>query len=310
MSIKAKLIFSLFAFTSVLFLFQSCGNSSSDSGNTEATIEQSLEVEIDTAASKLIMFNNVLFSLPSPYQFAFFIKNLGITYNKEYLNRTSNSSEYTTTFEKALNVGVYGTDLGYLNIYEQTPEAVNYFSALKMLSQDIGISNTFDAETIERIENNMGNKDSLLYIISNKYREADAFLKDNDRNHVAVLILAGGWIESLDILCKVAKDYPSDEITQKIAEQKHPLENLINILQPYYNNSKDYKVLIDMLIELAYVYDGVDYKYTYKEPETDAKKKITYINSETSLIITSEQLKEIKEKIAELRLKVVKQNKA
>jgi len=306
MNNKAKLTFAIISVSLLSMLFHACDDSSKSNGDKDASLENTLEVEIDTTASKLIIFNNVLFSIPSPYQFAFFIQELGISYNKEYLNSTKNVSEYSTTFKKALNLGVYGTDLGYLNIYEQTPEAINYFSVLKILSQDIGISNIFNASTIERIESNMGNKDSLLYIISNKYREADAFLKENDRNNIAVLILAGGWIESLHILSSVGSNNPSDDIYQKIAEQKHSLENLINILQPYYRHSKDYKDLTDQLIELAYVYDGVDYKYEYKEPETDPSKKTTYVNSNSKLTISEEQITVIRERITKLREAIIK----
>lgn len=306
MNNKAKLTFAIIVVSLLSMLFHACGDSPKSNDKNDASLEESFDVQIDTTASKLIIFNNVLFSIPSPYQFAFFIRDLGISFNKEYLNKTKNSASYTTTFKKALNLGVYGTDLGYLNIYEQTAEAINYFSVLKMLSQDVGISNIFNVATIERIESNMGNKDSLLYIISNKYREADAFLKENDRNEIAVLILAGGWIESLHILSSVGQSNSTKEIQQKIAEQKHSLENLINILQPYYRHSNEYKDLIDQLIELAYVFDGVDYKYEYKEPETDPANKITTINSLSELTISDKQIKIIRERIYNLRSSIIK----
>lgn len=290
-----------------LFAFTNCGeNSQKSDATTEEQLVEAIEAEIDSNATQLIKFNNVIFSLPSPYQFSFFIKDLGVGYNKEYLNKTTKLQDYTSTFIKAINMGVYGTDLGYLNIYEQIPDAIQYFSVLKSLAQDIGISNTFDSKTIERIEKNMGNKDSLLYIISNKYREADAYLKDNDRNSIAVLILAGGWIESLHIMCEVAKENPDEKVIQKIAEQKHPLDNLIKILSPFYNHSDDYMNMIDQLIELAYEFDGVEYKYQFKDPETKPEEKLTIIKSVSNLIINPEQLKNITQKTAVLRSSIIK----
>lgn len=296
----------LYYLITILIAFSSCGDSPKESTITEEQLVQAIESEIDSNSTQLIKFNNVIFSLPSPYQFAFFIKDLGIGYHSEYLNKTSNLKSYTSSFSKALNMGIYGTDLGYLNIYDQIPDAIQYFSVLKSLAQDIGISNTFDGNTIQRIEKNMGNKDSLLFIISNKYREADAYLKDNDRNSIAVLILAGGWIESLHILCNVAKDYPDAKVIQKIAEQKHPLDNLIKILSPYYNHSDDYMNVIDQLIEIAYDFDGVEYKYEFKEPETKPEEKLTIVKSISNLTINAEQLKSITDKTAALRSSIVK----
>lgn len=303
---KRLLSVSSVALLCAAMLFEGCSDSGNQEEKSDEAIEKSLDVDVDTNANRLIKFNNVIFSVPSPYQFAFFVKDLGVSYNREYLNSTKGVSSYSTTFRKALNMGIYGTDLGYLNIYEQVPDAIQYFSALKMLAQDVGIASTFDASTIQRIEKNMGRKDSLLFILSNKYREADAYLKDNDRNAIAVLILAGGWIESLYILTEVSKDKPSEAIAQKIAEQKHPLDNLIKILTPYYSQSQEYTDMVDQLIELAYEYDGVEYKYEFKPSTTDAANKITTINSVSKLTINKDQLKNIAEKIGKLRNSIVK----
>lgn len=303
---KRLLSMSSVALLSAVMFFEGCSDSGKQDEKSDESIEKSLDVDVDTNANRLIKFNNVIFSVPSPYQFAFFVKDLGVSYNREYLNSTKNVSSYSSTFKKALNMGIYGTDLGYLNIYEQVPDAIQYFSALKMLAQDVGIASTFDANTIQRIEKNMGRKDSLLFILSNKYREADAYLKDNDRNAIAVLILAGGWMESLYILTEVSKDKPSEAISQKIAEQKHPLDNLIKILTPYYNQSQEYTQMVDQLIELAYEYDGVEYKYEFKPSTTDAANKITTINSVSKLTINKDQLKNISEKIGKLRNSIVK----
>jgi len=294
----------LLAFSSSLLLLSGCGNSGEDE-KSEQAIEKSLDVEVDNNANKLIKFNNVVFSVPSPYQFAFFVKDMGISYNKEFLNPTKNASSYSTTFKKALNMGIYGTDLAYLNIYEQTPDAISYFSVLKMLSNEVGLSSAFDQSTVQRIEKNMGNKDSLLYILSNTYREADSYLKDNDRNAVAVLILAGGWLESIYVLTEVAKTKPDPKIFQKIAEQKHPLDNLIKILSPYYNQSQEYIEMTDLLIELAYEFDGVDYKYEFKQPTHDPKNKLTIVNSISELTISKEQLKNITQKVSSLRNSII-----
>lgn len=295
---------------SIAQVFVSCNGQQSDSA--EDSVDKAITSSIDSTSSRIFKYNNVVFCLPSPYQFSIFIKDLGVKYNKSYLNETSKLKQYTSTFKKAIGIGVYGSDLGYLNIYEQTPDAVAYFSVLKALSQDVGIANIFDNATIKRIETNMGNKDSLLYILSNTYRKADAYLKENDRNNIAVLVLAGGWIESLYIQCEIYKENEksgntkvTNEVRKKIAEQKYPLDNLIKVLSPFYNHSEEYTGMTDELIELAYEFDGVDYKYTYKEPTIDVEKKITYINSESEIVITDQQLKQIISKISALRNRLV-----
>ncbi|MCK4662981.1 MAG: hypothetical protein KAT68_08960 [Bacteroidales bacterium] len=286
----------------IFSVFNSC---KSDRSKTEEDVYSAMEIEIDTSAAKMVKFNNTLFSLPSPYQLAIFVKDFGVEYNNEILNSTQNVSNYTNNFKKSINLGIYGADLAYLNIYDQVPDAISYFSVIKLLSQDLGISSAFDASTIRRIEQNMGNKDSLLFIISNTYRSADAYLKANNRNDIGVLVLAGGWIEGLHILLEIAKQNKNDEIINRIGENKQPLENLIKILSPYYNQSDEFTELIDDFIDLATVFDGISIEYHYKESETFQEQKLTMINSKTILAVGEEQFDLINSKIEKIRNNII-----
>ncbi len=284
-----------------LVLLYSCGGN-----QNEDQLENKINQNIDSTASTLIKFDNTVFSMPSPYEIAFLVKRANLTYNKEMLNPYNKSHSYVTNFDKALNLGVYGSDLGYLTLYEQNSDAIQYFSVIKILSQELNIENAFDKKTVNRIESNLGNKDSLMNIVSNSYRKADQYLKDNNRNDIGVLILAGGWVESTYMLTQLAKQSKKQEIINRIAEQKRPLDNLIKLLSPYYNNSKEYAELTDQLIDLAYDFDGIDIKYTYAPPAIDEKNKMTIINSKSEVIITDQQLNTITEKIEKLRASIVK----
>ncbi|PLX03535.1 MAG: hypothetical protein C0594_10280 [Marinilabiliales bacterium] len=297
-----KNIVSLLALAFAIITLNACTESAQP---TDEEIEEALEVEIDTSASTLVKFNNTLFSVPSPYEVAFLVKDLGIDYNKEFLNPIDRKHNYTNTFKKGLNLGVYGADLGYLNIYEQTPDAISYFSVVKVLSQELDISGAFDESIVKRVEKNMGNKDSLLFIISHAYRKADTYLENNKRDDIAALILTGGWVESLHIMSQICQIEKRQEIMNRIGEQKHPLDNLIKIMSPYYNQSEEYSELIDALIDLAYIFDGIDTDYTYIEPEVFPEEKLTIVNSKSNLTFTDDQIKMISEKINSIRNKII-----
>jgi hypothetical protein len=275
------------------------------SGENTDNVDQNIESQIDSGASTMIKFDNTLFAIPSPYQVAFLIKNSKIEFDKSLVNPYNRSHNYTTSFKKALNLGVYGANLGYLNIYDQNSEAIQYFSVIKILSQELNIENAFDKATVSRIESNLGNKDSLMFIISNSYRKADQYLKDNNRNDIGVLILAGGWIESLFLMSQISLINDDKEILNRIGEQKHPLDNLIKILSPYYNNSTEYAEITDALIDLAYEFDGIDINYVYSEPTIDVANKLTIINSKSELVMSDQQRKTITDKIAAIRKKIV-----
>ena len=70
-------------------------------------------------------------------------------------------------------------------------------------------------------------------MITNAFRKSDGFLKNNERNDVNVLILAGGWIEAMHLMTSIAKGNKNEEIIRRIGEQKITLSNLIKLLIPY-----------------------------------------------------------------------------
>jgi hypothetical protein len=267
-------------------------------------------VDTDSAAvgpdtsSIVVPIGGEIFSIPSPIQTALLIKSSGVSYNKNLMNPASKITQYSTNFAKAINLGIYGADLGYVTIYDQSQDASGYLVAAKKLSDGLGISAAFDTKTIERFNKNLGNKDSMLSLVGVAYRASDAYLKTNDRSDVSGLVLAGGWIESLYFTTDIYKAKPNDEIKRRIAEQKLSLQNLIKLLKPYYSQS-EYTKFIDGLTDLSTVYDGVEFKYTYVKPTTDAAKKLTTINSTTEVTISAEQIDAITQKVKAIRAQIV-----
>ncbi|MBK7182274.1 MAG: hypothetical protein IPH89_04720 [Bacteroidetes bacterium] len=259
---------------------------------------------VDSTQTTILNINGEIFSIPSPIQTAFLIKNSGAAYSKEILNPASKSSDYSTNFSKALNLGIYGADLGYVTIYDQTQDAIGYLNSAKKLADELGVSGAFDTKTIERFQKNLGNKDSMLVLVGVAYRSSDSYLKNNDRNDVSGLVLAGGWLESLYFATNVYKTKPNEDVKRRIAEQKSSLQSLIKLLTQYYSQP-EYTEFIDNLNDLATVFDGVEFKYTYEKPTTDAEKKLTTINSKSEVNITPEQIESISQKVKSIRSQIV-----
>jgi len=255
------------------------------------------------AANRIMTIGGSLFSIPSPIQTAMLIEKSGADYNKGFLNDAKKAGTYATNFQKALNLGVYGADVGYVTMYDQSQDALKYLGVINKLSDELGITGAFDAETIKRFESNFGKRDSMLNLVSVAYRNADAFLKDNDRLNVGALVLAGGWIETIYFSTQLAVKHGNQDIINRIGEQKYTLNNLVKMLTPYYDQP-EYDALVDELIELAYDFDAIDIKYTYSAPTVDVASKTTTINSKTEVVITKEHLKAIADRVANLRNKI------
>lgn len=289
------LLLSLAAFFAV-----SCGDDQPKDDSTE-TVEV---VENNANNTQLLELDGKVFSIPSPIQTAYLIKGAGVTYNKDILNVPSKVTGYSTNFKKAVNLGIYGADLGYVTLYDQTQDAISFLTAVKTLGDDLGVSSAFDMELVERFEKNIGNQDSVLSLVSEAYKSSDKYLKNNDQNHIGALVLAGGWVESLYFTTNSAEMTSNKEIINRVGEQKNTVYNLIKLLTPYYDQP-EFSILVDDLMELNDIFEKVEITYTFVEPTVDVAKKTTTINSTTTVNISPEVLKQITEKIGKIRAELI-----
>lgn len=291
-------------FVGHLLVFSACNNGSENDGGSIDSTATTGKFQLDSTKSTLFQVGDEMFSIPSPVQTAILIKESGSSYNKEMLNDPNRAPSYSTKFQKALALGIYGADLGYVTMYEKNQDALAYMKSTKKIADNLDVSSAFSKSTFERFQKNIGSRDSLLVLVSDAYLACDAYLKNNDRDDVGSLILAGGWVEGLYFATNVVQISANEDVRKRIGEQKTSLENLIKILQKYANN-EDFADFIDELIDLYYLFDDVDMVYTFVEPTVDPEKRITVINSTSEIQLSDEQLKEIADKIVEIRNQIV-----
>ena len=202
----------------ILTLF-ACG------GSSKKTDEQAFIEGLDTAKAEGPsisegVIGDILQQIPSPLEISVLLKESGKKYNVSYLNSADNSSKYNSNYKKALNLGVYGTDLGYTNIYEQNNDGVKYMASIKSLADGLNIGQFFDIETIGRLATNSKNLDSLLLITTQNFNSINHYLQTQNRSNLSVLFLTGGWLEALHITCEVAQANPTNmELQETIGEQ-------------------------------------------------------------------------------------------
>lgn len=286
-------------FAAVSF-FSACSSTETEETG-EATTVVSEQEDLNQA-------QQVLYSMPSPFELASLLKNSGATFNKELINSPDNVSKYTTSKSRALNLGIYGADLSYASIFAQTQEAMKYLQCVKSLTESLGISAAFDSETMNRIDKSMAKKDEnerddeLQQIVSEAYLTANAFLKDNERAKTASLILAGGWVEGLYIAASLSKNTEQNQdLIMMMAEQKFSLENLVALLEAYEEDQQVAEVLKDMN-ELMALYNKIEESSSASvEVSTDTVKNVTEIGGDEIVSLTPELAGEISAKISAIR---------
>jgi hypothetical protein len=295
----------LAAVASMIFIGFSCGNGDTKDENPDEIPEDTAKV----TTNGVLNVNGKLFSIPSPVQTAMMLQKAGAEYDKNILNPTSNLAKYSTDFSKALNLGIYGADLGYVTMYNKNSDVLGYLGSVKKLSDEIGVSGAFDQQTMKRIESNITVKDSMLVLVGIAYRASDQYLKGEKKDDVSGLILTGGWLESLNFAIEVNKAKPTPEIKTRIAQQRQSLNSIISLLAQY-ETQPDYGDLVARLRELQKIYDGIEFKYVYEKPETDVANKTTTLNSHMDVNVTDAQLNDITAKVQEIRTKIINPTKA
>jgi hypothetical protein len=259
---------------------------------------------IDSSENYTTKIGGKMFSIPSPIQMSLLLKEEVKTFNEELLANPKNVSNLSSTFKKAINMGVYGSDLGYATIFENNTKALTFLEAVESLSDELGIAGAFDEDLVNRFIENGNNQDSMLVIMSDGYREGDKFLKENEQHDIAILILTGGWIESIHLATQSYKQTKSQAIADRIGEQKSALSTIVELLEDY-NNDKEYAELINDLKDLMADFKNIEFNYQFVEPQTNEEEGLTIIKSKTNVKIDDATMANITNKIEKIRNKLI-----
>ena len=293
-------LFGLFLLTPVMLASVSC----SEAGGTKETkAEETPVATAKTTKAKSAKQAESKYVLPSPMEIASLIQKTGINYTEGTLNPIERVEFYTTNYTKALNLGVYGADLGLILVFDQTQDAINYFTTVKTLAEELGVLSAFPQTILNRVEANLGNRDSLLDIAGNAFADADMYLKENERNQVSALILAGGWIEALYLSTKFSNDGENKDICQRVGEQQKSLDVLIELISNFKDVSEGYGVLYAQLEDLKSTFSKV--KITYTEGPVITKDRQTIIQRKSNVEISAEVFDEIADKVKTIREQLV-----
>lgn len=300
---KIKLLFTIV----LCLLLASCGNrSGKDKVSIDSILEEGSEGGLEISAESM---NAIIESIPSPLEIAMVIMQSGTSFNNEFLNDLGNADLYTTDQEKALSIGIYSGDLGYINMYEKAYLTVNTLSTIKGLADDINIGQFFDFATIKRLASQSDKIDSLIYLSTVNFNKMDAFLRSQKRSNLSILMVTGTWTEGLYIASQVIRETNNKELIEWVGYQKVIVDQLILGLSAYKRDDYFLKLVND-LTSLKSIYDNIKITYDYHEPESvEIDGRLVIVDKSTSTVnITDEQVKQIGDAVTAIRQRLVKNN--
>jgi hypothetical protein len=285
---------------------KSCKNrESKEVGLEDFLTEEDIFDDIDKA-------KKIFYSLPSPLETAMLLKSAGITYNEQLLNSLDNVDKYATNKSKALNLGIYTTDLSFASLFDQAQTSIKYMDATKRLATEMGISDAIDEETLKRLEQNLNNRDVVMDIISETFFNSSSYLKENDQQEVAAMVLVGGWIEGLYIGSQMIGDNPiqGNKLVDRISEQKLSFSIVERMLQDNRVNAhgEENRDIVELINELHAVkssFDKIEVQTSAVKIDEGDSSDITMLRSTTKINVTPEAFKELQTAVKSLRTNFV-----
>lgn len=286
----------------ILFIF-GCNNRTSENGGEDIPIDSLIPKEAEISED---MIRGVISSVPNPVTMSTLLEKSGVVYSSDLLNPVENIDKYTTNYKKAMNLGTYGTDLVHMNIYDRTVSTVLYLKNIKDLANDLGLSQFFDYETLNRLSENTQNIDSILLITSTGFDRMTNFLLEQKRGSIAILLSYGIWIESLHLATNADKVSNREAVYERIGEQKEVMDNIIILLSAY-QHQPEFKELVKNAEMLKKEFDKVTITYHYKPPTKKVVDGMLVIvdNSTSEININEEIVNGIAEAVKSIRNKMI-----
>ncbi|HPQ08751.1 MAG TPA: hypothetical protein PK995_05950 [Bacteroidia bacterium] len=231
-NMNKAILYNLFIiFTLIIF---SCTDSKNNADNVEKQVlsEEDLQKQVNV--------QNFINTIPSAMEVFQVIQQTKINYNPDYLNDVTKHKNYSLEKSMALNLGVYGADMAISSAFNQVQESMFFLKCTNYLARELGISSAFDEQTMDRLEKNKENRDSVLQIIMQSFKKADKIFSDNKRGELSVLMITGSFVESMSVAGEYILSNENDStkfntISPLYFKQKESLSYLINLLE----NSKD-----------------------------------------------------------------------
>lgn len=289
----------------VIFSLNSCSSCSQQGAGEFGEINDQDDTTLIVSAE---VVGDMIQNISSPVEMANEIKSSGVQFSQSTLNAAGREGDYETSFKRAINLGVYAADLGYINTFGKNLVVVDYLSSIKRLADGIGVGQFLDFSLLSRMAKDNTNLDSLKQLSVSSFNNIDKYLREQKRSNVSTAIVVGTWLEGIYITGSVIEQTHDKGLTDRLGEQKNIVEILQIVVHTYARSDVYFKELSKQIDELKAIYDGVRITTEMGTPETKEVNGMLVIeqNEITTVEITDEQVASIIAKVKEIRNDVIK----
>lgn len=275
-------------------LFLGCGGST-PSGEGAPELVIGADAEEAPVAS--------LYEMPTPNELFGLIREMAGTGQKRLLNPVSNADRYASLRSRAVNFGIYSTDLVFASYFKLNVEVARYYLTTKKLADGIGIAGAFTDSDFVRLEANLTRGDSLEMISNEAYAKAYAELQDERMGPTLAMVLAGGWVETMYLLHQQIESTGREpKLMQRVSEQKVTLEHVMNIMKMHAADPDVAGVMAE-LVGVLDIYDQLDVKRVAHQGASSSGRMV--LGDDVQMDLTDEKYLALSAAVNSLRSRMV-----
>ncbi|HCC70513.1 MAG TPA: hypothetical protein DEQ09_05110 [Bacteroidales bacterium] len=188
------------------------------------------QIPIDLVGEITDKIERAVYPIPSSAEIIKMLTELEVGYIIGVSNPVDNASNYITSKSQALNLGIYGADLSYATLYNMNQDVINYLDVIRELTNNLKMSKIYSKALYDDIKNSFDNRDRLVSILQEAFNETYSYLSDNNQQSLALLVVAGAWVEGMYITTHISESvYHVEGIVRVLLEQKESFELFLEI---------------------------------------------------------------------------------
>lgn len=242
-------------------------------------------------------------SIPAPVEAANTLKKYDRIFHSPILHNPDNASLYMTGARKALNLGIYGADMAYANLYHEHYRAARYLNTVNTLCGQLQVDDQINFDALRRLTTSAGNLDSLISQMNLSMGLVSVKMQERGQLSLSLMMATGGWLEGMYLLTHSAQKTKNAGLCQKVGEQQVVLGQLVALLARMQQDSEHQEVY-DAMKAIQRTFEGVTIREVYTgESHIEEHDGIaTFVDTrQTEVVIEPERLQLIAQAVGEAR---------
>jgi predicted outer membrane protein len=159
-------------------------------------------VELEALEQKI---EENVYPLPTSAEVIKKLTDMDLGYILGATNPPASARNYVESYNRSVNLGIYGADLSYATLYNMQQDVNDYLVAIRTLALEQNLSKIYDESLYDRIKANFDNRDTLVTLLTDAFDRTYSYMVDAGQANLALLMVGGAWVEGMYLTLSVSE---------------------------------------------------------------------------------------------------------